>query len=106
MDGVEIFGTMAAEGAPWWVFLGLSLICVAILALAFTDTDRGEAVLFGFMAVLCGFLLGALTQQITPEKQIALITDEASYTAIEAQYKVTKIDEHLYFLEMKDGGGK
>lgn len=102
MDGVEILGTMAAEGAPWWVFLGLGLICVAILALAFTDTDRSDAALFGFMAVLCGFLLGALTQQITPERQIALVTDEASYVAIEERYKVTKIDEHLYFLEVKE----
>lgn len=107
MDGVEILGTMAAENIPWWVFLGLVLIGMMFLGLIiFADTDHADVAYYTFLAMLVSFLLGVLTMLKTPERQIAMITDKASYVAVEAQYKVTKIDEHLYFLEMKDGGGK
>ena len=102
MDGVEILGTMAAEGAPWWVFLSLVLGCAGCWVFAIIATDREMVASCSLIAVLLSVLLGMLAQQTSPEKQIALITDNASYTAIEAQYKVTKIDEHLYFLEVKD----
>lgn len=106
MDGVEILGTMTAEGVPWWVFLGLALVGMALLALIYATPGRGEAAFYGFAVMLLGFLLGTLVVASTPEQQIALISDNASYTAIEERYKVTKIDEHLYFLKVKDGGSK
>lgn len=103
MDGVEILGTMAAEGAPWWEFLMIvAFIVLLIGTIAFVEFDNAMAAFITFSAVAFGIILGAMMCQLKPERQIALITDEASYTAIEAQYKVTKIDEHLYFLEVKE----
>lgn len=71
MDGVEILGTMAAEGVPWWVFLGLALVGMELLALVYATPDREEAVFYGFTVMLLGFFLGALVVASTPEQQIA-----------------------------------
>lgn len=103
MDGVEILGTMAAEGAPWWGFLIIIAFIVFLIGvIAFVEIDNATHALIAISAVAFGIILGLMLQATQPEKQIALITDKASYTAIEAQYKVTKIDEHLYFLEVKE----